>query len=82
MKEFTLKYGSPKKMTLELSEDGTYYNAKFYLDFFALSKTCEGWIELQLDVPAVNNMLKVRDYDYSEDNKIFSIILTDEEQEK
>lgn len=80
MKNYTINFGTPKKMILDLSEDGTYYNAKFYVGFVDPDeKIYEGWVELKVDVPAVNNIFKVRDYP-EDDGQIFSIIVADEEQ--
>lgn len=80
MKEFTINYGNPKKIVLELSEDGTYYNAKFYEGFVDPDgKIYEGWIEFKVDLPTLNNVFKVRDYPENDD-KIFEIIVADKEQ--
>ena len=78
MKDFTVNFGQAKEIVLELSEDGTYYNGKFYNDFVTSDGTYPGWIECKVTTDSCNHVLKVRDY--KEDNKIFSIIVSDEEQ--
>ena len=75
MKDYTINFGTPKKIVLELSDDGTYYNGKFYNDFIASGNTYSGWIECKVDIDSLNHVFKVRDYE--EDNKIFELILED-----
>ena len=75
MKDYTINFGTPKKIVLELSDDGTYYNGKFYNDFIEHGKTYSGWIECKVDADSCNYIFKVRDYE--EDNKIFELILED-----
>ena len=42
-----LSCGNPKRITFDLSEDGTFYNAKIYIDIVDKSKDeeYEGYIE-------------------------------------
>ena len=73
MKDFTMNIGRPKKIVLELSEDGTYYNGKFYNDFVSSDGVYSGYIKCKVTTDSCESVLKVQTYD--EGNTIFSIII-------
>ena len=75
MKDFTINFGTPKKIILELSDDGTYYSGKFYNDFVGQDGIYPGWIECKVATDSCEHVFKV--YDYTKDNKIFSVIVED-----
>jgi len=70
----------PKKMTFELSEDGTYYNTRFCIDIKEGDKTYEGYIECKTDITEtcsfVNSFTILPDND--EEQTIFTVTIPEE----
>ena len=80
-----LTYGNsdnwkPKKMIFELSECGTYYNTRFYVDVKEVNKTYEGYIECKTNIPNtcgyINSFTFLTDND--EDKTMFTITIPEE----
>ena len=70
----------PKRMTLDLSEDSTFYHTKIYYDFYDKNtdKTYEGYVECKSKFPSFVNDFRVMPD--SDDNKtIFTLTFSDEE---
>lgn len=63
----------PKKITLELSEDGKFYKTRIYGDF----SFGEGWMECRTGLPSFANDLRVYP-DSEEDGEIFTITIPEE----
>lgn len=70
----------PKRMTFELSEDGTYYNTQFCIDIKEGDKTHEGYIECKTDITEtcgfVNSFTLLPDND--EEQTIFTVTIPEE----
>ena len=69
----------PKRMTLDLSEDSTFYHTKIYYDFYDKNteKTYEGHIECKSKFPSFVNDFRVMPD--SDDNKtIFTLTFSNE----
>lgn len=73
----------PKRITLDLSEDGTYYNTRFYVDFIDKDKrTYEGYIECRSKIPnQIYDFDLVYDRD-KDDEEVFKILIPEEMHDK
>lgn len=73
-----LSCGSPKKITFDLSEDGTYYNAQIYIDIVDKSKgeEYEGYIECKSSLNSVESYPLVYNHE-DRDAEIFTITIPD-----
>ena len=72
---------NPKRITLDLSEDGTFYNTKIYVDIVdkGKDKEYEGYIECKSKIPSfVENFSLVYDHKDNGDAEIFTITIPDE----
>lgn len=73
----------PKRIILNLSEDGTYYNTQFYVDFVDIDKKkYEGYIECRSKIPSA-----IYDFDLvydrsNKDEEIFTITIPEEMHNK
>lgn len=70
----------PKRMTFDLSEDGTFYHTRIYTDVLDRNnnKTYEACIECKSDIPSLVNDFTVR-YDFeNKDAAIFTITIPEE----
>lgn len=69
----------PKRMTLDLSEDSTFYHTKIYYDFYDKNteKTYEGYVELKSKFPSFVNDFRVMPD--SDDETIFTFTISEEE---
>lgn len=74
-----LHCGNPKRIVFDLSEDGTFYNAKIYIDIVDKSKDeeHEGYIECKSSLNSIENYPLIYDYEDRE-AEIFTIIIPDE----
>lgn len=75
-----LHCGNPKRITFDLSEDGTSYNVKIYIDIVDKSKDeeYEGYIECKSSLNSVENYPLIYDHDNG-DAEIFTITIPNEE---
>ena len=76
-----LHCGNPKRITLDLSEDGTFYNTKIYIDIVdkGKDKEYEGYIECKSMSPDfVGKFNLVYDHKDDGDAEIFTITIPDE----
>lgn len=73
-----LSCGKPKRVTFDLSEDGTFYNTKIYIDIVDKSKDeeYEGYIECKSSIESVENYSLVYDRE-DRDSEIFTISIPD-----
>ena len=70
----------PKRITLDLSEDGTYYNTRIYVDLINKDKdeSYEGYVDCKTNIPSfINDFDLVYDFN-KEDEEIFTITIPDE----
>lgn len=69
----------PKRITLDLSEDRTFYHTKIYLDIIDKNKNYEGCIECKSNIPSfIEDFSLVYDHK-NEDAEIFTITIPDDE---
>jgi hypothetical protein len=74
-----LSCGNPKRITFDLSEHGTFYNAKIYIDIIDKSKDeeYEGYIECKSSLNAIENYPLVHNHE-DRDAEIFTITIPDD----
>lgn len=72
-----LSAGNPKRITLDLSEDSTFYTTKIFVDIVDGNKEYEGYIECRSKIPSfVENYSLV--YNRNNDNtEVFTITIPD-----
>lgn len=75
---FKLLTGNPKRITFDLSEDGTFYNAKIYIDIVDKSKNeeYEGYIECKSSLNFIENYPLIYNHE-DRDAEIFTITIPD-----
>lgn len=73
-----LSCGNPKRITFDLSEDGTYYNVKIYIDIIDKSKDeeYEGYIECKSSLKSIENYSLVYNHE-NRNAEIFTITIPD-----
>lgn len=74
-----LHCGNPKRIIFDLSEDGTSYDAKIYIDIVDKSKDeeYEGYIQCKSSLNSIENYPLI--YDHKDGNaEIFTITIPDE----
>ncbi|MBE7018432.1 MAG: hypothetical protein E7413_00925 [Ruminococcaceae bacterium] len=73
-----LSCGKPKRVIFDLSEDGTFYNTKIYIDIIDKSKDeeYEGYIECKSNLEHIENYSLVYDRE-DRDSEIFTITIPD-----
>ena len=73
-----LSSGRPKRVTFDLSEDGTFYNTKIYIDIVDKSKDeeYEGYIECKSSLDSIKNYPLIYNHEDRE-SEIFTITIPD-----
>lgn len=72
-----LSVGNPKRITLDLSEDGTFYTTKIFVDIVDGDKEYEGYIECRSKIPSfVENYSLVYNRD-GDDTPVFTLTILD-----
>lgn len=73
-----LSCGNPKRITFDLSEDGTFYNAKIYIDIVNKLKDEEykGYIECKSSLNSIANYPLIYDHE-NRSAEIFTITIPD-----
>ena len=73
-----LSCGKPKRVIFDLSEDGTFYNTKIYIDIIDKSKDekYEGYIGCKSNLESIKNYSLVYDRE-DKDSEIFTITIPD-----
>lgn len=69
----------PKRITLDLSEDGKFYHTRMYIDIIDrnINKEYKGYIECHSNINTLNNFDVVYDHD-NRDAEIFTITIPEE----
>lgn len=80
-----LNFDTPKRITFDLSEDGTHYNARIYIDIVDKSKgkEYEGYITCRVSLNYIESrplVYSFDDKDTDKDTEIFTITIPDADQ--
>ena len=73
-----LSCGKPKRITFDLSEDGTFYHTKIYIDIVDKSKNeeYEGYIECKSSLDSIKDYSLIYNHD-DKNSEIFTITIPD-----